>query len=264
MFWDNKMDEASLKTTLHEIPLGGLRFFPSIGSTNDDALAWATEGAKDMSLVVADEQTAGRGRMGRRWLTPSGSALAFSLILRPQGREGAFIGRFSGLGALALVGALKKHGVAAQIKWPNDVLIREKKTAGILAEVVWMGAEVESVVLGMGVNVAPESIPPSGGLNFPATCIQSEEPGKLLRFDLLKDILTELISLRATLTTDEFLHAWESALAFRDRTVRVWIGATEQVDGQILGLEMDGSLRVKITGGEIRAIQFGEVHLRPL
>jgi BirA family biotin operon repressor/biotin-[acetyl-CoA-carboxylase] ligase len=264
MFWDNRMDETTLKTALHDVALSGLHFFPSIGSTNDDALAWATEGAKDMSLVVADEQTAGRGRMGRRWLTPSGSALAFSLILRPQGREQELIGRFSGLGALALVGALKKHGVAAQIKWPNDVLINEKKTAGILVEAVWMGAEVESVVLGMGVNVASESVPPPSGLNFPATCVQAEGPRELSRYDLLKDILMELISLRATLASGEFHLAWEGALAFRDRIVRIWLGETEQVDGQILGLEMDGSLRVKTTEGEIRAIQFGEVHLRPL
>jgi BirA family biotin operon repressor/biotin-[acetyl-CoA-carboxylase] ligase len=196
-------------------------------------------------------------------LTPSGSALAFSLILRPEGQEQEFIGRFSGLGALAFVSALKKHGVAAQIKWPNDVLINEKKTAGILVEAVWMGADVESVVLGMGVNVARESVPPPSGLNFPATSVHSEGL-KIDRYELLKNILTELISRRATLASDEFLRAWEDALAFRDRTVRVWIGETEQVDGQILGLEVDGSLRVKTTEGEIRAIQFGEVHLRPL
>jgi BirA family biotin operon repressor/biotin-[acetyl-CoA-carboxylase] ligase len=258
------MDDVTLRTALREVAPGGLHFFQTIGSTNDEGLAWATEGAKDMSLVVADEQTAGRGRMGRRWLTPPGSALAFSLVLRPQGKEQEFIGRFSGLGALALVRALKKHGVVAQIKWPNDVLISEKKTAGILVETVWMGAEVESVVLGMGVNVAPESVPPSGGLIFPATCVQCEGPKELSRYDLLKDILMELIPLRATLASDEFLRAWESALAFRDRTIRVWVGETEQIDGQILGLEMDGGLRVKISGGEIRAIQFGEVHLRPL
>jgi BirA family transcriptional regulator, biotin operon repressor / biotin---[acetyl-CoA-carboxylase] ligase len=264
MFSVNSMNEMKLKAALRELALGGLRFLPSTGSTNDDALAWATDGAKDMSLVAADEQTAGRGRMGRKWFTPPGSALAFSLIIRPQGQEREAIGRFSGLGALALVGALKKHGVTAQIKWPNDVLVGEKKIAGVLAETVWMGAEIDSVVLGIGVNVASESVPPLEGLNFPATCIQAEGPSALPRFDLLKDLLAELISLRASLASDGFLRAWEEALAFRNKTVHVWVAEAEPVTGQVLGLEMDGSLRVRIAGGEIRAIRFGEVHLRPL
>jgi BirA family biotin operon repressor/biotin-[acetyl-CoA-carboxylase] ligase len=264
MFSVNNPDELKLKAALRDLVLGGLRFFPSIGSTNDEALAWATAGAKDMSLIVADEQTAGRGRMGRKWFTPPGSALAFSLIIRPQERELEAIGRFSGLGALALVGALKKHGVAAQIKWPNDVLIGEKKTAGILVETVWMGDEVDSVALGMGVNVALESVPPPEGLNFPATCVQSEGPSALPRFDLLKALLVELISLRAALASDGFLRAWEEALVFRDKPVCIWVGETEPVTGQIQGLEMDGSLRVKTLWGEIRVIRFGEVHLRPL
>lgn len=258
------MDEGKLKAALRELALGGLRFFSSTGSTNDDALAWAAKGAKDLSLVLADQQTAGRGRMGRQWFTPPASALAFSLILRPKGLERENIGRFSGLGALALVGALKKQGVTAQIKWPNDILINEKKTAGILVETVWMGADVDSVVLGMGVNVAPESVPQPEGLNFPATCIQSEGLSTLPRLDLLKDLLMELISLRASLASDGFLRAWEAALAFRDRTVCVWVGETEPVTGQVLGLEMDGSLRVRTAKRETRSIRFGEVHLRPL
>jgi BirA family biotin operon repressor/biotin-[acetyl-CoA-carboxylase] ligase len=260
----NKLSAASLKTALRELALGGLRFYASTGSTNDQALAWAAEGAQDLSLVCADEQTAGRGRDGRRWSTPPGSALAFSLILRPNGVERELVGRFSGLGALALVGALQKQGVAAQIKWPNDVLINEKKTAGILVETVWLGEEVESVILGMGVNVEPGSVPPLEGLNFPATCVQTEGALDIPRLTLLKDLLLELISWRASLASDSFLRAWEAALAFRERQVRVWVGEAEPLVGQIIGLETDGGLRVRTSQGEIRAIRFGEVHLRPL
>jgi BirA family biotin operon repressor/biotin-[acetyl-CoA-carboxylase] ligase len=259
------MDERKLAAALHGLGLGGLRFLSSTGSTNDEALAWAAEGAKDLSLVFADEQTAGRGREGRKWFTPPGSALAFSLILRPTGLERELVGRYSGLGALALVRALeKKPGIRAQIKWPNDVLINEKKAAGILVETVWLGDEVDSVVLGMGVNVAPESVPPPEGLNFPATCVQTEGVIAIPRLVLLKNLLAELISLRASLASDEFLQAWEAALAFRGQTIRVWVGEMEPVSGEIAGLEADGGLRVRLDTGEIRAIRFGEVHLRPL
>jgi BirA family biotin operon repressor/biotin-[acetyl-CoA-carboxylase] ligase len=256
--------EQYLAKSFSNLPLGGFRFFETVGSTNDEALAWAASGAKDLSLVAADEQTAGRGRMQRRWFTPPGAALAFSLVIRPQGLERDHVGLFSGLGALALVEALKKHAVAAQIKWPNDVLINRKKVAGILVETIWLGNDVDSVVLGMGVNVRPDSIPAPDGLNFPATCLQSEQPLLFDRFSLLHDLLTELIAWRPRLASDSFLRAWEAQLAFRGEAVQVWSGETESVIGQVLGLETDGGLRVVTSGGEIRAIRFGEVHLRPL
>jgi BirA family biotin operon repressor/biotin-[acetyl-CoA-carboxylase] ligase len=258
------MDEHAFRKLLSDLPLKSLRYFEQIGSTNDEALAWATEHAPDLSLIYAEEQTSGRGRLGRLWFTPPGTALAFSLILRPKGVERENISLFSGLGALALVTALKKYGVAAQIKWPNDVLINRRKMAGILVETVWMGAEAESVVLGMGVNVAPESVPPPEVLNFPATCILSEAPASVERFDLLHTLLAEIISLRPALASDAFLRAWDESLAFRGETVRVWTGEAEPIVGQVAGLEADGSLRLSLSEGEIKNVRFGEVHLRPL
>lgn len=258
------MNEKTFRKILSDLPLGDIRYFAQTGSTNDLALAWTSDGAPDLSLVYADEQTTGRGRMGRNWFTPPGSALAFSLILRPRERERESIGLFSGLGALALVTALKKRGIIAQIKWPNDVLINERKSAGILVETVWMGAEADSVVLGMGINVHPESVPPPETLSFPATCVQSETATLVERFDLLHDVLGELVAWRPKLGSDEFLRSWEDSLAFRGRDVLVQLGAAEEVTGQVAGLEADGSLRLSMGGGEIRGVHFGEVHLRPL
>ena len=258
------MDEKTLRKSLSDLPIREFRYFAQTGSTNDVALAWASDGAPDLAVIYADEQTTGRGRMGRKWFTPPGAGLACSVILRPKGRESENIGLFSGLGALALVKALKKHGLSARIKWPNDVLISGRKTAGILVEAVWMGAEVDSVVLGMGVNVGPESVPPPEMLNFPATCVQCESPAPVERFALLHDLLAELIALRPKLASDEFLRSWEESLAFRGQTVRVQLGETQEIVGQVLGLETDGSLRLVLSGGEIKAVRFGEVHLRPL
>jgi BirA family transcriptional regulator, biotin operon repressor / biotin---[acetyl-CoA-carboxylase] ligase len=243
--------------------LSEIRYFPSVGSTNDEALAWATEGAKDFSLVIADEQIAGRGRMGRKWHTPPGAALALSLIIRPRGREREAVGLFSGLGALALVDALRSLGLTAQIKWPNDVLINRKKMAGILVETVWMGADVDSIVLGMGVNVTPESIPPSTELSFPATCVHSEGQISVSRSDLLKTLLAALLRRRSGLTSSTFVRDCEAALAFRGETVNVWVGTDQPVTGQVLGLETDGSLRLKTSADAVEVIHFGEVHLRP-
>jgi BirA family biotin operon repressor/biotin-[acetyl-CoA-carboxylase] ligase len=258
------MDENTFRKLLSDLPLKSPRYFEQVGSSNDTALAWAADRAPDLSLVYAEEQTSGRGRMGRTWFTPPGAALAFSLVLRPKGIERKNISLFSGLGALALVTALRKYGVTAQVKWPNDVLINRRKVAGILVETAWVGTEAESVVLGMGVNVAPESLPPPEALNFPATCILSEAPMPVERFDLLHTLLAELISWRPKLASDAFLRAWDQALAFRGETVQVWTGEAEPLVGQVAGLETDGSLRLSLGGGETRGVRFGEVHLRPL
>src|SRR5215208_4950382 len=117
------MNQDQLKRTLSKLPLGDVKYFDSIGSTNTEALAWATNDAKDLSLVIADEQTTGRGRLDRKWFTPPGTALAFSLIVHPTPEEEAFLTRIVGLAALAVVDALKARGLTARIKWPNDVLL---------------------------------------------------------------------------------------------------------------------------------------------
>lgn len=259
----SRVYESQLRAAVDGLLPGGLRFFASIGSTNDEALAWASSGAPDFSLIVADEQTSGRGRMGRSWFTPPGAALALSLILHPTPAERERIGLFSGLGALALVDALRSFGIAAQVKWPNDVLIRRKKTAGILVETVWLGMDVESVILGIGVNVHPESVPPPEGLTYPATCIHAESPHPIPRITLLQSLLEAIRRRRAALQTESFLRDWESALAFRGESARVWINQEQTLTGTILGLESDGSLRLGLPDGLTNIIRFGEVHLRP-
>lgn len=258
------MDETAFRKLFSDLPVAQLRYFDSIGSTNDEALAWAAGGAPDFSLVYAEQQTRGRGRMGRQWFTPPAAALALSLILRPTGRERQHIGLFAGLAALGLVSALRKYDVIAQIKWPNDVLVNRRKIAGILVETVWMGDEADSVVIGTGVNVAPESLPPVEMLNFPATCVLSEAPRHVERFDLLHTLVAELVTWRLKLASDEFINAWNDALAFRGETVQVWLGEAEPITGQIQAIEMDGSLRLGLAGGQVRTVHFGEVHLRPL
>lgn len=262
------MDEKQLSKSLSGLPLGGIRFFKQTGSTNDVALAWATEGAADFSLVVADEQTSGRGRMSRRWLTPPGSALALSVILHPAPSELACFSLFSGWSALALTQILAERGLPAQIKWPNDVLIAGRKTAGILVESVWLGDQIEKVVMGIGVNVLPESVPPPSDVLFPATSIHSE--GLIIdRVDLLRELLSRLIALRPQLGSEGFIQQWEDALAFRGETVRVWsessTGESEETSftGILRGLETDGSLKLETPSGLLK-IQFGEIRLRPV
>jgi BirA family biotin operon repressor/biotin-[acetyl-CoA-carboxylase] ligase len=258
------MNERSLRAALRMLRLGGLRFYQTIGSTSDVALAWATDGARDLSLVCAEEQTQGRGRGDRRWFTNPGFALAFSLVLRPAEKESASVPFYSVLGALAVSQVLEGLGLHPQIKWPNDVLLNRKKVCGILAESVWMGERVDSVVLGIGINIRPESVPVQELLMFPATSLESELGRSVDRVTILRDILSALVEWRPRLGTDTFLQAWEERLAFRGEMVTVSAEGKPVFHGQILGLERNGSLRLLGDNGKIIPVQFGEVNLRPV
>ncbi len=255
------MNAQELQAALRDLPLGGLRFFESIGSTNDEAPAWASQNASDLSLVVADEQTNGRGRLGRKWFTPPKTALTFSLILRPTSDEIKYPARVTGLGALALTDSISKLGLRAQIKWPNDVLINGKKTAGILVESTWTGEIVDAFVLGLGINVMRASVPPADQVLFPATSMESELGRPIDRIEFLRDVLSELIAWRSRLGTDGFIRAWETSLAFRGEQIQLIKENEPPIKGELLGLEFDGSLRMK-ANDNILTVQIGEIHLR--
>ena len=257
------MVSSELREKLAGLGIPELRYFETIGSTNDEAMAWAEKGAPDFALGVADRQTHGRGRLGRHWVTNPGAALAFSVVFRPQPVEMAYVAQFSPLGGLGVASALESLGLAAQIKWPNDVLANRKKLCGILAEAVWSGAELRGLVLGIGVNVAPESVPPAAEVMFPATCVESELGRTVDRLALLRSILREIQAWRRGLGKNEFLAAWEAHLAFRGEMVKVDPPGAAPVLGRLVGVDAQGDLRLRQENGEDVLLAAGDVHLRP-
>jgi BirA family biotin operon repressor/biotin-[acetyl-CoA-carboxylase] ligase len=257
------MNPKELKKILSRLPLGEVRYFDSIGSTNTEALAWAASGAQDMSLVIADEQIAGRGRLDRKWFTPKGTALAFSLILRPTAEEKPYLTRIVGLAALAVADAFRARALVAQIKWPNDVLLNGRKVAGILVESVWAGEEVDCVVIGIGINVLKGAVPSAELLQFPATSLEESLGPAVEREPVMHDILAGIVALRPHLGTDSFIASWEKALAFRGELVQVENGSGNPITGKLLGLEPDGSLKIRQEEGQTITVRFGDVRLRP-
>ena len=135
-----------------------LRYFEEIGSTNSEALEWAEEGAPEGAVVVADHQSAGRGRRGRTWLSDPGAILPLSVVLRPR-LAGARLGLLSAAAGVATASAIEEvSGLGCRLKWPNDVTISGLKVAGILLE-SRMGAEGAAVVCGIGINVGWTELP---------------------------------------------------------------------------------------------------------
>jgi BirA family biotin operon repressor/biotin-[acetyl-CoA-carboxylase] ligase len=276
------MDQQTLETALADLHLPAIRYFSAVGSTNDTASAWAFEGAPDGALVVADEQTSGHGRGDRRWFTQPGMGLAFSLVMYPSRPSGAHVlPRLTALGAVAVRYALQRnYDIVPHIKWPNDVLINNHKVAGVLAEAQWSGEQIKSAVLGIGINVAAgavsEKVLPRAEMNFPATSVEDALQRKVDRVELLHHVLKELLYWRPRIHTNDFLSEWESCLAFRGEWVQVTAGESygkdglpvslEQMpqpvqEGKVLGLNMDGSLKLLQKSGEIVTVRVGEVRL---
>jgi BirA family biotin operon repressor/biotin-[acetyl-CoA-carboxylase] ligase len=256
------MNQQELESVLANLNLSAIHYFDSIGSTNDEAMAWARNGAQDLSLVVADEQTLGRGRLDRPWFTPPQTALAFSLILRPTYAEKPLLSRVVGLAALALSDVLQTLDLTPQIKWPNDILLNGRKLAGILIEASWFEHEVQSIVIGMGVNIAKAAVPTTDILGFPATSLENMLGYVPDRNVILHGILTNMIALRPHVGTDAFMSSWEKKLAYYGRQVRVEMGGEQSVSGKVIGLESDGSLKLRDDDGKTISVRFGDVRLR--
>jgi BirA family biotin operon repressor/biotin-[acetyl-CoA-carboxylase] ligase len=248
---------APFRDQLSGLPIGPVRYFETIGSTNTYAAAWAAEGAPDLSLVVADEQTAGKGRGGRSWHTPPGSALAFSLLLAPPGSSTP-PGRYTALGALAVQETLSgNYGLPSAIKWPNDVLVAGAKVCGVLVEAGWQGNRPGNILLGIGINVRPAALPPAQHLQFPATCVEAALGRPVDRWALLRQVLEALLQWRDRMDSTTFVPAWERRLAFLGQPVQV--GETA---GRLVGLTPEGHLRLETGQGE-RIFPMGEISLRP-
>jgi BirA family biotin operon repressor/biotin-[acetyl-CoA-carboxylase] ligase len=269
------MNPEVLETALAGLPLGPVRYFARIGSTNDEAANWAEVGAPDLAIVIADEQTAGRGRLDRKWITPPGTALAFSIVLaapktiatREKFSPPETISRLTALGALAVCQALHlDYGLGAQIKWPNDVLLDGRKVAGVLVEAHWQGDQIASVIMGIGINVAPGSVPPEQELIFPATSVETEFSKPIKRPELLRSVLNQLLNWHERLGEDDFLQTWEQKLAFKGEWVEVRSHSTGEgqttLQGRILGLDHRGRLRLRDEDGNVFNLLVGEVSLR--
>jgi len=254
------MLESEIRAALRDLPLGGLRVYQRVASTNDVALAWVREDAPDLALVVADEQTAGRGRGGRVWHTPPGKALAFSLVMRPTTEEAAWASRLGGLGCLAVTDALAGLELDATIKWPNDVLIGGRKVTGVLVESAWTGESLDASILGVGINVLEGSAPTSGAL-FPATTVEAALGRPPDRAKLLRACVSGLLTWRLRLASDRFWQTWQERLAYVGETVTLTATGQQDMEGELIGLERGGSLLLRSESGPVR-VEAGEIHLR--
>ncbi|MCH7610486.1 MAG: biotin--[acetyl-CoA-carboxylase] ligase [Chloroflexi bacterium] len=235
----------------------------TIGSTNDRAAELAREGAPEGALVLADEQTAGRGRLGRKWRMPRGSGIAMSLIMRPSQMERSALGAIGLVGALATIDALEGLKLEPRLKWPNDVLLGGKKVAGVLAEASWTGSTLDYVVLGIGVNVRPVPLGGGAALDYASTSVEDSVGETVDRGSLVFSIVAGVDDWYQRLEAGEAHPAWEERLAFKSEWVSI-SNEEREITGRPIGLTPSGGLRIETADGEKLTLEAGSFQLRPI
>jgi len=232
--------------------------YPILPSTNDVAKHKAKEGVKEGTVIVAEEQTAGRGRIGRSWLSPRGS-FAISVILYPPL---AYLPSLIMVASLAVAYSIEQvTGLKAQIKWPNDVLVNGKKVCGILVESDVRGDKVDYAVIGIGLNVNlkladfPEITPTATSL--------SQEMGKdVSRRDMVRSLLAQAEKLYLALAAgDSVFRRWRDRLVTLGKKIQVSSGETIY-KGTAESVAADGSLLLRQPDGSLLKIVAGDVTLR--
>jgi BirA family biotin operon repressor/biotin-[acetyl-CoA-carboxylase] ligase len=231
-------------------------YYPSVGSTNEVAKALAAQRAPQGTLVIAEEQTAGKGRLGRRWLAPAGSSLLFSLLFYPDLAPRQVM-RLTMLCALATIEGIRAvTGLIALLKWPNDILLRDKKAGGILTEAGMTGERLDYAIVGLGLNVNL-ALSQMGELAATATSLSEALGREVPRVPLLQAILEGIEEryhrLQAGWSPREEWAAHLVTLGLEVRVATPWgveEGLAEAVDeaGALLLRQDDGSLAYIPTG----------------
>jgi len=240
-----------------------IRVFQETTSTNDVIEKLARDGVKEGAVVFAESQTRGRGRLGRRWTSPAKRGLWFSVLLRPDLRP-AEATRLTAASATALARAIRRQtGVVPQIKWPNDILVRGRKVAGILTEMSAELDRVRHIILGIGldVNLTPAELP--GDLRKTATSLKIETGEHVDRPALAAAVLRELdrdYARACSAKFPELADEWEAQCATLGRNVTIHVG-DRTVQGRAESLDDDGALLVRTQHGRLERISGGDVVL---
>jgi BirA family transcriptional regulator, biotin operon repressor / biotin---[acetyl-CoA-carboxylase] ligase len=246
---------------------GGWRrvhWFEEVESTQLVARDLARDGAPEGTIVIAERQTAGRGRLGRQWHSPLGLNLYCSIVLRPPLAPGAVPRVALVIGAAAAAAIAEETGLRPAIKWPNDVLLGGRKVVGILVEMESEMERVHHVIAGIGVNLnAPIGSFPRA-LRRKASSLLAVTGRRVDRAAFTGRLLAALEARYGRFLSVGFSSVraeWESFSCLTGRDVRV-AGADGEVAGRVLGLDDDGALRLRTTDGGAVRIVAGEVTVR--
>ena len=256
---ENSLSPASITSGLETRFIGQkIIYYPTLTSTMETARQEAEQSAKEGTVIIANQQTAGRGRLQRLWVSPKGN-IALSVILRPTM---AYLPSLIMLASLAVVHSIEAiTALRPQLKWPNDVLIRDKKVCGILTESKVQPNTVDYSIVGIGVNVNLR-LADFPDISSIATSLSNELGREVSRLSLIRRLLVKIETLYLALLAEESIYQeWQSNLVTLGKMVRVTSGETIQ-EGIAESVARDGSLLLRRLDGSLTKILAGDVTLR--
>jgi BirA family biotin operon repressor/biotin-[acetyl-CoA-carboxylase] ligase len=239
-------------------------YFADTDSTNDRAHALARDGAAEGTVVIAESQQAGKGRLGRRWTSPAGVNLYASIILRPPIAP-RHAPQLTFLSAAAVVRAIAEiTGLTPTVKWPNDVLLDGCKVAGLLNELDAETERIRYLILGVGVNVNMQAEQFPDDLRYPASSLAMACGGEVSRLLFTRTLLEQIDRLYSQYQREGFepiMQAWQEYFILTGQRVEVDCQG-RLLRGQVLGLDEDGALLLRLDDGRQERVLAGDV--RPL
>lgn len=254
------LDVASIRAALDDYAANvfTLALAEQIDSSNTQLMTRAAQGAPHGLVLAAERQTAGRGRLGRRWQMRLGAGLTFSLLWRfERGLSG--LAGLSLVVGIAMVRALREFGAPVSLKWPNDVLLDGRKLAGILIELSGDALGPAAVVIGIGLNVANP-----GEVDQPVANL-ADAGIKVGRNELMAALLNQLAQVLSQFDREGFIafrDEWLGLATYLQQPVRLTFSHGQPVDGMAIGVDESGALQVDTADGP-RVFHVGEVSLRP-
>lgn len=240
-----------------------VRFYEELASTNLQAKLDAENGAREGTLIVADMQTAGRGRRGRSWSSPPGTNVYFTLILKPDFRVELASMVTLVMGLAVAEGIRETCGLEARIKWPNDIVVNGKKVCGILAEMSTERDFIHYVVMGVGINVARQDFPPE--IAQTASCLEQECGRAVSRAEIMVNVMKAFETYYGIFRGDGslagLLDRYNGMLAGKDGEVRI-LDPKGEYRGISRGINPAGELLVEREDGTVEPVYAGEVSVR--
>ncbi len=257
---DKIINAYEIKSNLSADIIGcNVRYFDTVGSTNDEAKKAAGNGAPSGTVIAASAQTSGKGRLGRSWVSPPAGGLYFSVIVRPDISPYDAAGMTLAAGLCTCLALRNRTGLDCKIKWPNDIIIGNKKICGILTEMSAQTDKIDYAVIGIGINVLNRSFPEE--ISHKASSLFIESGGtEFSKTEIICAVLNELDKHYSDLTggfSESFIDIYKTLCATLDRNISVIRGGKEII-GKAISINSRGEL-VVLCNGELTTVNSGEV-----
>lgn len=254
-----KPDIDAIKSRMNNPLVETIRYYESVDSTNN--VAMEMEDVQEGTVIIGGEQRKGRGRLNRNWHSPK-SGLWFSIVLKPNKNKFDKIAVLTLIGALAVNEAISKQNINTDLKWPNDILYKNKKVCGILSQFKSKGNEVDRVVVGIGINVNQKEFPKE--ISDTSISLRMIKGEKIDKDQLLADILNYLGFYYEKFENNEIndiIDKWKSKMFMLHKVIKFSTSDNQSYKGEVVDITDKGELVVEKKNGKVEKLIAGDVSI---